>query len=459
MARTKKQQAAIDAREAAEREAAGSSSTLTLDPGSTTENPGSSLDGLPGETDDAIGDVGNPDGWGADAFDPGDPENDVDQLDGADGYDPDDEPTPRNAEEYYAALEAAEIADGGDTEPGRPIGYVEDPDDDGDFPGDGSDEDAVPVEYVAELTRTQFVVDPERADELRAEAVPAIVADTAVQAMFDWSLLEPAKRESLEEATAEIRRRIRRSAEDVLEIGRLLRHVKDDLPRGMWGGWLRVSFDWSERTAQRFIQTSSVFDALSAVRTPTEMFEPTAMYLIAAGTTPEQVRWDMVDRANAGEYVTAAVVRAAVDEYRLSPSADAVACDECGEVVASGYWHCPGCDHHWPANTDACPNCGAFAPPAAATVIDLIAVPDRPDVFSATGAASGDGSDEDDADDEAPAPKPEYTREQKAARMLSSAVWITGLEPAAVAAELDDIQRENMGDLLVWFAEFGRAIG
>jgi hypothetical protein len=56
-----------------------------------------------------------------------------------------------------------------------------------------------------------------------------------------------------------ISRRDRRTAEDIIEIGRDLIALKAKLPHGSFGAWLEKEFEFSEMHAQRFMRVAEKF--------------------------------------------------------------------------------------------------------------------------------------------------------------------------------------------------------
>lgn len=118
----------------------------------------------------------------------------------------------------------------------------------------------------------------------------------------------------------EIRGLLKRAARDIVTIGQKLIAVKARLPHGAWGEWLRAEFDWDERTARRFMSVGECFksDKLSDLD-----IAPSALYLLAAPSTPEDVRQSMLEQAQAGARITLAAVRSAIggDEAKALPPA------------------------------------------------------------------------------------------------------------------------------------------
>lgn len=99
----------------------------------------------------------------------------------------------------------------------------------------------------------------------------------------------------------EIRKLLKRAARDIATIGQKLIAVKAALNHGEWGEWLRREFDWDSRTAQRFMSVGERFknDNLSDLD-----IAPSALYLLAAASTPDAVSHDIISRARAGARIT-----------------------------------------------------------------------------------------------------------------------------------------------------------
>lgn len=103
------------------------------------------------------------------------------------------------------------------------------------------------------------------------------------------------------EEAEEIRRLLGKTAAHLVEIGRRLIEIKRRMNHGEWGDYLRREFDWTERSAQRFMGVAEQFknDNLSEMS-----IAPSALYLIAASSTPEPARRSILDRARSGERIT-----------------------------------------------------------------------------------------------------------------------------------------------------------
>jgi hypothetical protein len=127
----------------------------------------------------------------------------------------------------------------------------------------------------------------------------------------------------LREQINEIRHLGRRAIDDAIEIGRRLVECKRIVGHGNWGGWLEHEFAWAESTALRFVHMYEL-----AQTKPFNLVDlnlpASALYLIAAPSTPEAARQEILDRAAAGEPVSVSDAKKLIQRHRASPAADLV---------------------------------------------------------------------------------------------------------------------------------------
>ena len=135
---------------------------------------------------------------------------------------------------------------------------------------------------------------------------------TAVQTAFDYSALERVVAESLREKTGEIRELARSTTEGIVRLGGALSEVRDMLAYGLFDAWLAAEFNWSRRTAYNLINVHEAFGCANFAQLTIDV---SALYLLAAPSTPEPVRQAVVERAQQGERITHAVAKEAVREF------------------------------------------------------------------------------------------------------------------------------------------------
>jgi hypothetical protein len=119
----------------------------------------------------------------------------------------------------------------------------------------------------------------------------------------------------LKEKSAAIRALARNVLSDVLEIGRHLVEAKERVGHGSWLRWLKKEFAWSEQTARNFMNAHDAFGAnperVLDLNLPLRSF-----YKLAAPSTPEAVRVEILDRVGEGETVRQADIKEVVDRVR-----------------------------------------------------------------------------------------------------------------------------------------------
>ncbi len=118
---------------------------------------------------------------------------------------------------------------------------------------------------------------------------------------FDYSSLDEETCEFIQQQTVELRGLIKHTVEDIFKIGQKLIEVKKTLGYGHFGNWLASEFDWTERTAQKFMNVAKRFDSEHCSELE---FAPAALYLLAATSTPEEARQEALVRAGAGEKIS-----------------------------------------------------------------------------------------------------------------------------------------------------------
>lgn len=131
------------------------------------------------------------------------------------------------------------------------------------------------------------------------------------QATFDYSGLSSDKAKFVRAVTTEIRERMGKAAQNVFEIGSMLLEVKERLDHGQFGEWLTVEFAWTVRTAQNMMNVAKRFKSETVSHLD---IAPSALYLLASDSVPEEVRDEIIDRATSGERVTKEEVKKAVSK-------------------------------------------------------------------------------------------------------------------------------------------------
>jgi hypothetical protein len=130
---------------------------------------------------------------------------------------------------------------------------------------------------------------------------------------FNYDLLETKVAEQVRSSADRIRERVKKTVEDIIEVGNDLLAVKEALEHGQFGPWLKAEFGWGERTAQNFMSVAERFKTAKIADLP---IQPSAAYFLAAPSVPDEARQVAVEKAEAGEEIIVATAREIVAEAK-----------------------------------------------------------------------------------------------------------------------------------------------
>jgi hypothetical protein len=132
---------------------------------------------------------------------------------------------------------------------------------------------------------------------------------------FDYAPLEVQVAERVRSSAEKIRSTVQKTIEDIIVVGQELLTVKEAVGHGHFGSWLRAEFGWTERTAQNFMSVAERFGANPKLISDLTI-QPTAAYLLAAPSAPDEARQQAIERAEAGEEITTSVAKEILAETR-----------------------------------------------------------------------------------------------------------------------------------------------
>jgi hypothetical protein len=135
---------------------------------------------------------------------------------------------------------------------------------------------------------------------------------------FDYTSLDADIAQQVQSAAHRIRHMVRQTLEVLIAIGIDLLAVKQALPHGSFGPWLRAEFGWAERTARNFMIVAERFGTKMAIIADLRI-DPTAAYLLAAPSAPEAASEVAIQRAERGERITASVAKEILSSLREKP--------------------------------------------------------------------------------------------------------------------------------------------
>lgn len=117
---------------------------------------------------------------------------------------------------------------------------------------------------------------------------------------FNYSNLDAATLSFVQQQTGEIRSLMKRTAQDIIEIGQRLIKVKKCLGHGQYRKWIEAEFNWGKSTANSFENVAKQFADVQNLDT----FAPSALYELAAPSTPEKAREEAIILAKAGKRIS-----------------------------------------------------------------------------------------------------------------------------------------------------------
>lgn len=128
---------------------------------------------------------------------------------------------------------------------------------------------------------------------------------------FDYNSLADDVRAETLDLFYRLRSLFRRSAEDVIEIGRLLARAKDLLGE-RFDEWARVELNISASSIRRFILASKKAELIPELRS----VQPSVLYLLAEPSTPEEVVSSVIEKAKSGAAVKVKEIEEALQQAR-----------------------------------------------------------------------------------------------------------------------------------------------
>jgi hypothetical protein len=142
-----------------------------------------------------------------------------------------------------------------------------------------------------------------------------ITKNAQEKASFDYEILPSQKRTFVQQKAVEIKEHLRHTARTIWEIGEKLVHVRSQLGSGQFIFWLKLEFGWSLRTAYNFINVYKAFPELANFAKID--ISISVLYLLAAPSTPQEIRSHFLNRAIVGEPITYKAIQKAIQAAKL----------------------------------------------------------------------------------------------------------------------------------------------
>lgn len=133
---------------------------------------------------------------------------------------------------------------------------------------------------------------------------------------FEYTLLNEETKIIIEKRTLEIKNLMRLTAENIIDIGQKLTEVKEQLEHGTFQIWLRTEFEWSEQTARQFMQVYRWSETIENKNFVFSQLGTSALYLLAAPSTPPEARQEILNLVEIGEKITYTRAKVVVDRHK-----------------------------------------------------------------------------------------------------------------------------------------------
>jgi hypothetical protein len=139
-------------------------------------------------------------------------------------------------------------------------------------------------------------------------------AESTAQA-FDYGRVELANHTAMQLAAERIRDRLSSIHRDFLAIGAELLTVKESVPHGTFGAWVEGELHITPRAAQSYMNAARLVQSVpDPARETVSHLPPTALYKLAAPSTPKEVVAEVVQAAEGGTLPPPPVIFQRIDE-------------------------------------------------------------------------------------------------------------------------------------------------
>jgi hypothetical protein len=144
----------------------------------------------------------------------------------------------------------------------------------------------------------------------------------------------PSKGERLEFLAEDTRVRLKRSAEDIYQIGANLLEVRELCEHGEFTDWLDKNLDgMTDRSARNFMSVAKAFEGKTEIISDLRI-APTVLYKLAAPDVPEPAREEIINRATVGERISVAKAKQAIARHKKAePKPTGAYVPKIGELI------------------------------------------------------------------------------------------------------------------------------
>ena len=150
---------------------------------------------------------------------------------------------------------------------------------------------------------------------------------------FDYGTLDQEIQVLVKQRAITIKDLFRKTAQNLIEIGQNLHEVQQELGYGKFRRWLKSEFNWSVSTATKLMQVAEKFKSVNFTHLN---FGCSALYLLAAPSTPETARQEALNMARKGTSISYSLAKKIVSQHKQSPPSQKNGLDRKVEGEAEG---------------------------------------------------------------------------------------------------------------------------
>lgn len=168
--------------------------------------------------------------------------------------------------------------------------------------------------------RKQLYFDSLTTENIASLSSPSTIDIVNTKPKFNYDSLEQDQRSLIKDKTKKIKNLLRRTSQDILNIGKYLTEVKDNLNFGQFYPWLESELNWSPTSAARFMQ---VYRKFNSSNLKDFNLIPSVLYELSANKVPPEAIDEVVKMADSGETITLEVAKSIKKKYTSAKSNDA----------------------------------------------------------------------------------------------------------------------------------------
>jgi Protein of unknown function (DUF3102) len=152
-------------------------------------------------------------------------------------------------------------------------------------------------------------------EEIEAPAAKDIAPATSagIKWTFDYNCLAPADAASLRQHANKLHGLIAKSTADMIEVGRDLRLIKDQLEHGQFTAWVEQEIGISIRTAQTYMQMARLAEGKNET---VSLLPPSTVRILAAKSASPEVIQQVMSRVDSGDIVPESAVKEMISDDR-----------------------------------------------------------------------------------------------------------------------------------------------